>query len=361
MGRVFKWVNIIILLLVGGGALVLWLRVENRTMRVLQPVSPLYKGYSDLPDRAEGVRLTPFEYEGYDKKKGLACIVTGTGEEGGKTPIQQALLEKLLPERLDNLGSVDYVLICVDWDHGIRSALPLAETLAATGLSCVLWEPRGKNSAREYSTRGLLESKDIPLIIDALEQISGKKDLLIFGIGRGYGAELMIHAATKDQRLRAIAGINACTSLSSLLKRSGVSVLMRELISHRMETLTGLEPFDIAAVKSVFALDRQTPVLLIYTEEPGLESSPDDSIAMFTQLHPAQRQLATLRRADDPPHATTRDLVFVQKGGTHEIKHHLTADLLQDADEIPALILRWMNQHVPALLETPAPLPQSNP
>ena len=31
MGRIFKWVNIIILLLVGGGALVLWLRVENRT------------------------------------------------------------------------------------------------------------------------------------------------------------------------------------------------------------------------------------------------------------------------------------------------------------------------------------------
>lgn len=362
MGRVLKRLYVIILLLIGCGAVVLWLRVENRTLRVLQPVNTLYKGYSDLPERAEGVQLTPFEYKGYDGSKGVACLVTASDKEGGQTPRQQALLEKLLPEKLGNLNRIDYAFICAGWDHGIRAALPLAETLAAAGISCVLWEPRGKDSVRKYSTRGLLESKDVPLIMDALQQQNGRDDLFFVGVGEGYGAELLLHAAAREPRLRAVVSVDACSSLSTLLKRSGVPMLMRELIGRRMQMLTGLEPFDIAAVKSVFSLYRRTPVLFIFTDRPGQEGAAEDSLAMHTQLHPDQSTLATIRRPDDPPDATSRQTVFVQKGDTHEVRHQLTIELLRDADEVPVMILRWMNQRIPSLLEnTPATSPSPQP
>ncbi len=352
MGRVRTWLFFALALVGIVGAVWLWLRVKRCSTQLLCPTNPIYSGYSDLPDKTQGVQLLPFSVVGNDGCRVQACIVQ-TSKKDDITPRQQALLERLHGQLPNQLQSVDYVLVCTDWDHGIRSALPLAEQLAAAGLSCVLWEPRGSASARPYCTHGLRECEDVPAIIDALEQREGHGGLMIIGVGKQFGAELMLHAAARDPRLRAVAAIDTRASMSNRLKRSGVPMLIRELTGWRMKLLTGLEPFDIAAVQSLLRLPRQVPVLLIFSGDNNPQSFPEDSIALYTQLHPEQRSLATPRRADDPPAATTRRVIYTHKGGTHDMQEQAEATLLQDDDDIPAHILRWIHEKLPALLDLP--------
>ncbi len=330
----------------------LWVKVNRRTEQLLQPVNPVYRGYSDLPDKTQGVQLTPFSLTGKDGHRIQACLVRASAGEN-TTPRQQVLLERLHNHVPDRLQNIDFVLICSDWDHGIRSSLPLAEQLAAVGITCVLWEPRGSSSSRPYCTHGVRESEDVPLIINALEEQAGRKDLMILGVGQRFGSELMLHAAASDPRLRAVAAIDTRAPMSNRIKRSGTSLLLGELIGWRMKALTNLEPFDIAAVQSLFHLPRHVPVLLAYSREDDPNSLPEDSIALYTQLHPEQRSLITLRTDRDAPDATTRDVVYTQKGGTHDVQQHAEAVLLQDVDDIPVQILLWMNDKLPALQELP--------
>ena len=201
MGRVRTWLCLALVLAVVSGGVCLWLKVKRCSAQLLQPVNPIYNGYADLPDKTQGVSLTPFSVTGADGRRVQACIVRADDKKN-ITPRQQALLERMHGELPERLGSVDYVLVCADWDHGIRSALPLAEQLAAAGVTCVLWEPRGSVSARPYCTHGLLESRDVPAIIDALEDQAGHGGLMIIGVGKQFGAELLLHAAAHDRYSR---------------------------------------------------------------------------------------------------------------------------------------------------------------
>lgn len=352
MRRWMTRILLVLLLVALTAGVFLWVKVNRKTEQLLQPVNPVYQGYSDLPDKTQGVQLDPFSLTGRDGHRIQACLVRASS---GKdiTPRQQTLLERLQNHIPDRLRQIDFVLICVDWDHGIRSALPLAEQFAAAGITCVLWEPRGSMSSRPYCTHGVLESQDVPLIINALEEQAGRKDLMILGVGQRFGAELMLHAAVSDPRLRAVAAIDTRASLSNRIKRSGTSLLIRELVGWRMKALTGLEPFDIAAVQSIFRLPRQVPILLAFSSEDDPDSLPEDSIALYTQLHPEQRCLITLRTQKDAADAVTRDVVYTQKGGTREVQQHAEALLLRDADDIPVQILRWMNEKLPTLQELP--------
>ena len=352
MGRVRTYLYLALCMTIVGSVVYLWLKVERCSAQLLQPVNPLYSGYADLPDKTQGVLLTPFSVTGKDGHRVQACIVRADGKEN-TTPRQQALLERLQSDLPQQLSKLDYVLVCADWDHGIRSALPLAEQLAAAGIACVLWEPRGSASARPYCTHGLQESEDVPAIIDALEEQAGHSGIMILGVGEKYGAELLLHAAVRDPRLRAVAAIDTRASMSNRLKRSGASMLIRELTGWRMKLLTGLEPFDIAAVQSIFRLQRQVPILFIFSGEEDRDSLLEDSIALYTQLHPEQRSLATPRGPEDPADAVTRNVTFVQKGGTREVQQQVEITLLPDADDIPAHILRWMQAKLPALLDLP--------
>lgn len=346
--RIFRWLLGLILLTAAGGAAWLWWRVDAQARRLLLPANPLYSGYNDLPDKAQGVILQPFELTGWDGVKVQACIVRKAEESEGITPRQQALLERLAGVSLQELAGVDYALVSVDWDHGIRSALPLAEALAAAGLSCVLWEPRGACSARGFCTHGLHESADVPFIINELEKKAGRKDLSIIGVGRGFGAELMLQAAAQEPRLEAIVAIDAAASLNKILKRAKISAPMREMIGLRMNQLTGLEPFDIAAVKSASLIGRDTPVLVAHTGSEAPAGSLDDATAIFTQLRSDQRKLLTIRNAEDAPDATTRTITYSTTGGTREIVQEVEASLASDADTVLVEVLKWLNNNIHA-------------
>ena len=329
-----------------GVAAWLWWHVDSQARRILLPGNPLYSGYNDLPDKAQGVVLQPFTVTGWDGTQVQACIVRKAAEDDGLTPRQQALLEQLEGIPLNHLANADYALVSVDWDHGIRSSLPLAEALAAAGLTCVLWEPRGNNSARTFCTHGLHESADVPLIIDGLQKESGRSDLCIIGVGRGFGAELMLQAAAREPRLQAVVAIDAAASLNKILKRSRVSAPMRELIGLRMNQLTGLEPFDIAAVKSAALIARETPVLVAHMGADQPAGSLEDSTAIYTQLRSDQRKLITTRSEADAPDATTRTITYATTGGTREIVQEVEAQLAKDADAVLVEVLKWLNDNL---------------
>lgn len=319
-----------------------WMKVDRDAMHVLKPEYPLYKGYADVPEKTPGLELTAFSVKGEDGQEVQACLARKSGEA---TPRQQAFSERLKESGWnEKAGFADYVLVCADWDHGIRSALTLTEQLTAAGITCVLWEPRGKASARPYCTYGLEESKDVPLIIDALEKRSGRKDIQVIGIGKRYGADLLLHAAKRDERLHAVAAIDTRGSMNTRLKRMGLSMLSRELVSWRIKSLTGLEPFNIAAVESLFHLPDHVSILLAYTRENDIDSLPEDTIALYAQLDPLQRCMMVIRRPNEPADATTRELNITQKGGRHDIQHHAQAILVQDADDLLVQILMWMRE-----------------
>lgn len=346
-GRMIRWMLSLMLLLAAGGGAWLWWHVNSEAKRLLLPGNPLFSGYNDLPDRAQGVELQSFEITGWDGAKVQACIVRKANDQEGLTPRQHTLLEKLEGLSLKDLEEIDYALISVDWDHGIRSALPLAEAMAAAGVTCVLWEPRGSNSARSFCTHGLHESADVPLLIDNLEKATGRKDLLIVGVGRGFGAELMLQAAACEPRLHAVVAIDAAASLNKILKRANVSAPMRELIGWRMNQLTGLEPFDIAAVKSASLIQRDTPVLIAHSgANVPAAGSLDDSVAIYTQLQSDQRKLITPRNEQDEPDATTRTIVYATVGGTREIVQEVEVSLVKDADDILVEILKWLSAYI---------------
>lgn len=344
---------IILLATVGGGTW-LWWHVNLQAKRLLLPSNPLYSGYSDLPDKAQGVELEAFEITGWDGVPVQACIVRKSQESEGLTPRQRAMLERIEGVSLKYLREIDYALVCVDWDHGIRSALPLAESLAAAGITCVLWESRGSNSARAFCTHGLQESADVPLIINSLEKATGRKDLEIIGVGRGYGAELMLQAAANEQRLHTIVAIDAAASLNKILKRANVSTPMRELIGWRMNQLTGLEPFDIAAVKSASLISRETAVIVAHMGGDLPAGSLDDSTAIFTQIHSGQKKFITTRNKQDEPGATSRTIIYTTVGGTREIVQEVEVDLAEDEEDVLVEALKWINNAMNPAQE-PAP------
>lgn len=354
-GKIMRWAVILLFLLAAVAAGGLWWRVNVQVKRLLAPENTLYSGYGDIPEKVQGVKLTPFDVKGWDGTRLQACIVEGEGESEALTPRQHALLDLLKDTPLPNLAQVDYVLVCVDWDHGIRSALPMAEELAAAGLTCVLWEPRGADSGRPYCTHGLQESKDVAAIIEALEKQKGQKELMIVGIGKGFGAELMLQAIAAEPRLRTIVAIDAVASLNKILKRAHVSTPMRELIGWRMNQLTGLEPFDIAAVKSAALIPREAPVLLVHTGESASTGTLEDSIAIFTQLKCDRRTLLTPRDKKDAPDAEKRSLSYTHEGGTREIIQNIDIDLIDENENVLVDILRWLNASVSAMQEEPVP------
>lgn len=355
MRGVGKWVLILLPLAVVSGGMWLCIHIENQVQRLLHPVNPLYSGYSELPEHVQGLNLEPFIVHGEDKHTIRACLATVDNLPAAGTPHQLVIQDRMGNADLSGLKSVDYVLVCVDWDHGIRSALPIAEQLAAAGLRCVLWEPRGEDEARSRCTRGIRESRDITSLIDELERRTGQKELVVLGVGRDFGAELMLHAATNEPRLRGIVAIDVHAPLNKVLQRRNLPIWQRELIGWRMKELTGLEPFDFAAVKSVFNLPREKPVLLICSGKDTPESRPEDAYALYTQLHQDQRRLYVPRQHDDSPDSNYRIIHYTQQGGSHTVQHDVHANILDGADDVLPAILQWINEVAPELQETPAP------
>ena len=109
----------------------LYFYINDLAQPVLTPVNQAYSGYTNLPKKAPGLHLDPFTFTGWDGGEMQAVLVTKEGEESSR---QLSVIGDLAAHPAENLSSIDYALVCVDWDHGICSSLPLAETLTAAGI-----------------------------------------------------------------------------------------------------------------------------------------------------------------------------------------------------------------------------------
>ncbi len=291
-----------------------------------------------------------------------AVIVTRAADASGRqleaTSRQLAITAELAARRADRLGAIDYVLLIVDWDHGIRSALPLAESLTAAGLRCVLWEPRGEAARRPYCTHGLRECRDVPLLIDALTARSGKERPVVVGMGQGYGAALMLQAAAREPRLRGLVAIDSFASLSESLGRmmppsTLAAPLTAWLMDRRINRVVGYECFDVAPVESAAGINRNVPVLIVNLTQDNPVSTLDDALTIYRRLGSDRRDVWTLRSPSDPLQATEREFSFSGGNAEKRRRESVRIGLVQDAESAVADMLHWMNDCVVEAVEAP--------
>ena len=353
--------------LVCGGAW-LWRCVDNRVQPLLKPVNPAYAGYDSMPAAVQGLALRPFTFTGWDNAPIQAVEVWKEGEESSR---QLTVMGELANHPADALGHIDYALVCVDWDHGILSALPLAESLTAAGLHCVLWNPRGRDDCREYCTHGLREAADVPALIDALVEHAGKEHAVVVAVGQGFGANLLLRAAAHEPRIRGLVSIDAFASLSQsvgrLIDGKLSKIVLRQLMDMRINSITGMESFDVAPVQSASEISRNVPVLVVNLVQDNPVSTMDDALAIYRRLRSDARSLWAIRTAEDDAEDTERKIELLEGPSGKEHAEIETVRLLNNGDDAVVDVIHWLNDCVvesivappPVDLPRPVPGPQS--
>lgn len=327
------------------GGLWLWNHISNLADPIITPLNDSYTNLSTVPEKHLGIRMTPLNFTGWDGGEVTAILAEKDDEESAR---QRTVSADLLSRRADKLRHIDYALVCVDWDHGIRSALPLAEYLTAAGITCVLWEPRGSNNRRTHCTHGLKESEDVPLLLDMLTQHSGKERPVIIGVGQGYGAGMLLQAAARDERLRGIISIDAYASLRESISRtmpdSLLSTVKLALMDIKINGAVGYECFDVAPVESASNLNRDTPALIINIARTNPICTLKDAITIFRQLPCDTKGIWTLHSQQDPVDATTRPYTYAVGKGERAATATIELQLLKNEEEVFTSIIHWLNE-----------------
>ncbi|MEE1266339.1 MAG: hypothetical protein UHH87_08635 [Akkermansia sp.] len=327
-----------------------WFYINDLVQPVLQPVNQSYEGYTSVPRKSPGLRMEPFSFKGWDGGDVQAVIAVKDGEESSR---QLSVIGDLMNNPVERLGQIDYVLVCVDWDHGIRSALPVAESLTAAGLTCVLWEPRGADDRRPYCTHGLKECRDVPLLLDAVAARSGKAAPVFAAVGQGYGASLLLQAAAIEPRIRGLVSIDAYASLRQSVERTMPEGLFRPvmmwLMDQRISRTAGMESFDVAPVERAASLDRNVPVLVVNLAQDSPVSNFKDAMTIYRRLSSDQRDVWTLRTQEDAADAAHREVAM----GKGRNRVAVQVGLLNDEDSAMSSIVRWMDECVVNAVQAP--------
>lgn len=332
------------------GGVSTWFYINDLVQPVLQPVNQSYDGYTSVPRKAPGLRMESFTFKGWDGGDVQAVIAVKDGEESSR---QLSVIGDLMNNPVERLGQIDYVLVCVDWDHGIRSALPVAESLTAAGLTCVLWEPRGIDARRPYCTHGLKECRDVPLLLDAVAARSGKASPVFAAVGQGYGASLLLQAAAIEPRIRGLVSIDAYASLRQSVERTmpegALRPVMMWLMDQRISRTAGMESFDVAPVERAASLDRNLPVLVVNLTQDNPVSNFKDAMTIYRRLPCDQRDVWTLRSQEDSAGAHQREVAM----GNGRHREAVMVGLLNDEDSAMSSIVRWMDEYVVNAVQMP--------
>ena len=343
-----KFLTCTVLLAAVWGAVACWFYINDLVQPVLQPVNQSYVGYANVPRKAPGLRMEPFSFKGWDGGELQAVIAVKEGEESSR---QLSVIGDLMNNPAERLHQIDYVLICVDWDHGIRSALPLAESLTAAGITCVLWNPRGVDDRRSYCTHGLKECRDVPLLLDAVAARSGKPDPVFAAVGQGYGAGLLLQAAVTEPRIRGLVSIDAYASLRQSVERTMPEGVLRPvlmwLMDQRISRAAGMESFDVAPVERAADMDRNVPVLVVNLARDNPVSTLSDAVTIYRRLPSDHREVWTLRSESDPADATHREMKLGRR------REPVQVGLMNDEESIMSSIVLWLNDCVVDAVESP--------
>ena len=342
--RGFTWKKALFITILLGmvyGGVHMYFYINDLVQPVLMPVNQEYAGYANLPQKKLGLKLEPFVFRGGDGGEVQAVVVTKEGEE---SPRQSAVTFDLNRKPADNLGIIEYVLVCVNWDHGVLSALPLAESLTAAGLTCVLWDPRGVGDRRVNCTHGLKESADVPLLLDALKVTPGK---YVVGVGQGYGAGLLLQAAAQEPRIRGLVCIDSMASLrlsvERTLPKAPLKSLTLALMDLKINSSVGFECFDVAPIESASRLSRDVPVLVVNMVRNSPVSTLHDAVAIYRQLPSDVREVWTLRGPGDRPGAEHREVVYTSGQGEKMRSRTVDVHLERDEESTVLGIIHWLD------------------
>ncbi len=348
--RARKFLMSIALIAAVWGGVSTWFYINDLVEPVLAPLNQSYVGYTNVPRRVPGLRMEPFTFKGWDGGDVQAVIAVKDGEESSR---QLSVIGDLMNTPAERLHQIDYVLVCVDWDHGIRSALPVAESLTAAGLTCVLWEPRGMEDRRPYCTHGLKECRDVPMLLDAVAARSGKSAPVFAAVGQGYGAALLLQATAIEPRIRGLVSIDAYASLRQSVERTMPQGLLRPvvmwLMDQRIRRTAGMESFDVAPVERAADVDRNVPVLVVNLAQDSPVSNFKDAMTIYRRLPSDHRDVWTLRSDADPAGASIREVTL----GRGTRRESVSVGLLDDEDSAMSSIVYWINDRVVDAVEAP--------
>ena len=359
---------VLLMAALGAACVWLWCLVDNRVQPLLRPMNPAYAGYDSVPASIPGMGMRPFTFTGWDGEPVQAVEVWKEGEESSR---QLTVMGDLANHPVERLHEIDYVLVCVDWDHGILSAVPLAEALTAAGLHCVLWNPRGVNDRREYCTHGLREAADVPALIDALVAHSSKERPEVVAVGQGFGANMLLRAAAHERRIHGLVSIDAFASLRQSLGRliegDLARIVLGQLMDMRINSVIDMESFEVAPVQSASEINRNVPVLAVNLVQDNPVSTIDDAIAIYRRLKSDQRAIWAIRTGEDEADDDERKIEVLEGPSGKEVPVIETVRLFNDEEDAVVGIIHWLNDCVvesivappPVDLPRPVPNPQS--
>ena len=112
----------------------------------------------------------------------------------------------------------ELVVIAASWNEGVESSLPLAEGLAGAGYTSLIWNPRGKNNTRQFCTYGLREYADVTALLDTVSRKQGGLPP-VAAVGQGFGAAVLLKAASEDPRIRCMVSMDCFPSLKTVAVR----------------------------------------------------------------------------------------------------------------------------------------------
>ncbi len=324
--------------------LYLWHYAYYEAEPILNPSNPIYANLDPEPEPIDGISYQSFDFVGADGQSLPALILTPARLN------REQRVQLLRKEGLSGLAELDFVILSVEWDRGRRSALPLAQQLLAMGLPCVIWDSRAVGSSQSYCSHGLNESKDVPLLLNALEKQVGKKDLQLLAVGQGYGAGLLLQSLSQEKRFAGVIAIDSFASLSESLSRSlSPSSLVKKaqlwLIDRQLESKMGYESFDVAPVETVALMSRRTPLLLINVAQDSPVVLLDDALQIYRQAKSDDKDIWTLRsEKKDAPDATSRKITVRVKRDNHPDEISFDIKLLNKEEVLIPRMLHWMSE-----------------
>ena len=243
----------------------------------------------------------------------------------------------------------ELVVICTSWDNGVQGSLPLAEGLTGAGYSCLVWNPRGRDNARQYCTYGLKEYADVTALLDAVAEKTGGLPP-VAAVGQGFGAAVLLKAASEDPRIRCMVSMDCFPSLKTVAMREmeqdwGKTLcypafwLMDAGVAWRADFST----FDVAPVD--YALKLDYPAMVVCTNQYFF-STLEDSLSIYDSLKNDKKQLYESIREGEPYGTKERTFLPViegKKGQKSEKTYKV--NVYDGDDELQAGIAEWIHDN----------------
>lgn len=339
-----RLVQLFFLFVLAAAATVAWFAWYASTP-LLVPV-----GESASASSADSLVLEPVEAVSTDGTA-IAGYLVRSRLSGAFSPRQNRVRDALkLRARLPHLEEKsELVVICTSWDQGIESSMPLAEGLAGAGYTCLVWDPRGKDNARKYCTYGLKEYADVTALLDA---VSGKEGGLppVAAVGQGFGAAVLLKAASEDPRIRCMVCMDCFPSLKTVAVREMEQDWGKPLcypafwlLDAGVDWRAGFSTFDVAPVDDALKLD--FPVMVVCTNQYFF-STLEDCLGIYDSLKNEKKQLHESIREGEPYGTRERTFLHTVEGRKGEkFEKAYQVSVYAGDDELQAGIAEWIHDN----------------